>query len=90
MKEIHVVVSGIVQGVGFRYWTMEIALKLGLTGWVRNRADGTVEILAQGSKAWLTALLEKIQVGPPGAMVKDTRVEWKNVTHSFSQFEIQI
>lgn len=59
------VVSGKVQGVFFRAWTRDQARRIGLAGWVRNRADGTVEALASGDKALLARFEEALHEGPP-------------------------
>ena len=66
---IRLLVSGRVQGVGYRYWTVEEARRLGLEGWVRNRTDGTVEILAIGEKDSVDRLAEACRLGPPAARV---------------------
>ncbi|TFI58027.1 acylphosphatase [Sphingomonas parva] len=68
-------VSGRVQGVFFRNWTIEQAQALGLRGWVRNRADGSVEILAFGEEAALRALVAKCHEGPRAAQVARVEVE---------------
>lgn len=64
---------GRVQGVGFRWWTRTQALRLGVTGTVRNRTDGTVEVRAHGSEQALASLQRLLHSGPPGAQVE--RVE---------------
>ena len=62
---------GDVQGVGFRYWTLRHARRLGLTGWVRNRADGrAVEVLAEGPDESLDELERLLRRGPPGSVVE--------------------
>lgn len=66
---VRILVSGRVQGVGFRYWTVEEARRLGLDGWVRNRHDGTVEILAIGDGLALTQLRQSCRHGPASARV---------------------
>ena len=66
---VRILVSGRVQGVGYRYWTVEEAKRLGLGGWVRNRSDGTVEILAIGPAPALKQLAEACRQGPSGAQV---------------------
>ncbi|HTU10826.1 MAG TPA: acylphosphatase [Allosphingosinicella sp.] len=66
-------VHGRVQGVWYRGWTVEQARALGLDGWVRNRRDGTVEILASGTDAAVEALVARCHDGPPAAQVE--RVE---------------
>jgi acylphosphatase len=68
-------IAGRVQGVWFRGWTVEQALALGLDGWVRNRRDGSVEILASGSEAAVAALIERCHAGPPAARVESVEVE---------------
>ncbi len=69
------VVSGRVQGVGFRWYVEREALSLGLSGWVRNRSDGSVEVLASGSRSQLGALYDKLKQGPRAARVDDIAVE---------------
>jgi acylphosphatase len=65
----HVLVSGLVQGVGFRYATLREAHRLGLRGWVRNTGDGKVEIVAEGDSADVQQLVDWCRRGPPGATV---------------------
>lgn len=64
-----ILVSGRVQGVGFRWSTMAAARRLGVAGWVRNRADGRVEVHAQGTPAAVAALVAWLGHGPAGAEV---------------------
>jgi acylphosphatase len=64
-------VVGKVQGVGFRWWTVGAAQRLGLSGWVRNLTDGTVEILAIGEPAAIDRLAQACREGPTGARVED-------------------
>lgn len=85
---IHCYVSGTVQGVWFRAHTLQAAQKLDLTGWVRNLADGRVEVLACGEEAQCNLLKEWLRQGPPLAKVKEvtcTVEEWQ----SFEGFEIR-
>ena len=70
----HVIISGRVQGVWFRGWTKQQASSLGLTGWVRNRRDGTVEAIFQGDANDIDAMLNACWQGPPAASVADIRV----------------
>lgn len=67
------IVRGRVQGVGFRWFVDHEARQLGLTGWVRNNVDGTVEVLACGSEQQLTALRDKLQRGPRAARVDEVQ-----------------
>lgn len=69
LERLEVVVHGRVQGVGYRWFARERAAGLGLDGWVRNRADGSVEVYAQGDPPALTAFQADLEVGPPGAVV---------------------
>ena len=71
MSALRVVISGRVQGVWFRGWTLERAAELGLDGWVRNRRDGTVEALFAGPEAQVRAMVEACRRGPPLAKVVD-------------------
>ena len=68
---LYVAVRGRVQGVGFRWFVRERARALGLTGWVRNRQDGSVEVLAQGNDSALGQLRAALLSGPSGARVSD-------------------
>lgn len=69
MTILHVVVTGRVQGVGFRWYVREQARALGLRGWVRNNADGSVEVLASGAEGELDRLRSILRTGPSGARV---------------------
>ncbi|GAC1413901.1 MAG: acylphosphatase [Gemmatimonadaceae bacterium] len=73
MESIHLEVRGRVQGVGFRWYVMEMARELKLAGWVKNRPDGHVEIAAAGDGAALAKLEAAVHAGPPGANVDDVR-----------------
>jgi len=66
---IRLLISGRVQGVGYRYWTVGEARRLGLEGWVRNLADGRVEIMALGPEDGLDQLENACHAGPPSARV---------------------
>ncbi|SDG47107.1 MULTISPECIES: acylphosphatase [Thalassobaculum] len=67
----HLTVTGRVQGVAYRAWTIGTAKELGLVGWVRNRQDGAVEITARGEPDELDALATRCRRGPPMAQVQD-------------------
>lgn len=70
-----IVVTGRVQGVWFRGWTVDQARALGLSGWVRNRRDGSVEILAEGPEGAVTELVNRLHHGPSEARVDRVEVE---------------
>lgn len=71
-------VSGVVQGVSFRYFTQKTARDLGLSGWVRNRPDGDVELEAAGERGLIEELIKALRVGPPAAHVRDVQVSWQH------------
>ncbi len=73
-KRIRVSVSGRVQGVGFRFFVRDVAARHGLSGWVRNTPDGSVELEAQGCSDSLDSFTEAVQQGPPLARVVDIRI----------------
>jgi acylphosphatase len=75
-RRLHAVVHGRVQGVGYRATTLDEARRLGLAGWVRNRHDGTVEVLAEGNEARLQILLAYLHRGPWGAVVTSVVEDW--------------
>ena len=68
-------IAGLVQGVGYRAWTAETANGLGLDGWVRNRIDGTVELVAVGPADAVAALIQACRTGPRMARVDDVSIE---------------
>lgn len=89
MKRLHVVVRGRVQGVYFRASARDRARQLGVTGWVRNCADGSVELVAEGTTERLAQLLTWCHGGPPGALVTDVEVRWQDATGEFVDFVIR-
>ena len=86
---VHCVVSGYVQGVAFRAATRYQARFLGLTGWVRNRADGTVEMLAEGERSRLQQLVDWCHEGPPAARVTRVEVHWSAYAGDLAEFGIR-
>ncbi|TPL49515.1 acylphosphatase [Mesorhizobium sp. B2-4-6] len=68
-------VSGKVQGVSYRVWTRGEAMRLGLTGWVRNERDGSVAALIAGADAAVMAMIERLWQGPRGALVSKVEIE---------------
>ncbi len=81
-------VFGVVQGVSFRYHTRRVARSLLLTGWVRNRSDGAVEVLAEGPRPQLESLLAYLRKGPESARVDHVVVKWVTESGEFSSFDI--
>jgi len=86
--QMHVWVSGLVQGVGFRYYVRQQASDLPISGWVRNVSDGRVEVLAEGERADLETLLAAVQRGPSGSAVTEVAVDWRPAAGRWSKFSI--
>jgi len=85
MRSVQLRIEGNVQGVGFRNWTQRLASQLGLTGWVRNRRDGSVEAVFSGSQAAVEDALQRCRMGPRSAKVTAVTVtgEGAPVVESF-------
>jgi acylphosphatase len=87
-KRIQMIVTGRVQGVYFRASAQREARLLGVTGYVRNRPDGSVEIIAEGEEDLVKALLLWTQKGPSTARVDKVETRWRSYTGEFSDFRI--
>jgi len=85
-RRLHATVKGRVQGVGFRYFVSQQAQIMGAVGWVRNLADGQVEVMAEAARPALEELLIALREGPPGSQVSDIQIEWGDATGEFSSF----
>jgi acylphosphatase len=87
---VHIVVKGLVQGVGYRWFAARRAEALGLTGYVRNQYDGTVELEAHGDRSLLEEFLRDLKIGPRSARVTDMKIEWKPASPgAYTRFEIR-
>jgi acylphosphatase len=82
-------IRGWVQGVGYRYFTQRIALRLGVRGWVRNLQNGEVEVHAEADTAILASFREELERGPSGAAVEAVTEEPAVRTDRYSSFEIR-
>lgn len=74
-RAVRVRIRGRVQGVSYRVWTRGEAIRLRLTGWVRNESDGAVSALIAGDDATVTAMIDRLWQGPPGAAVSNVEIE---------------
>ena len=83
---VHLLVSGLVQGVFYRQSTVDEARRLGVAGWVRNLPDGRVEVLAEGGKAALEGLVAFCREGPPAARVDDVQATWSAFAGNLGAF----
>jgi acylphosphatase len=90
MKTMRCIISGLVQGVGYRYFVLQRARALALRGYVRNDYTGSVEVVAQGEDGMLQDLLGELRVGPRSAQVRGVRVEWTDEAEMYHNFEIRI
>ncbi len=90
LKGIHLIVSGVVQGVNFRWFVQRVAQNLGLKGYVKNLYDGSVEAYAEGEEDALNAFYKEVKIGPRSAHVAGVRVNWKKYTGDFKDFRIEL
>jgi len=88
MNELRCIVTGAVQGVAYRAYVQESAVALDLLGYVRNRADGTVEVVAQGYPDTLKEFVEYLHEGSLMAKVESVAVDWRSLSKTFSEFSV--
>jgi acylphosphatase len=88
LVRLHAFIDGRVQGVGFRYFIVEKAELLQVTGWVRNTFDGQVEVTAEGPRPVLDRFLVYLRHGPPVAYIINVQTSWLPANGEFSHFEI--
>lgn len=88
-SRLHARVIGRVQGVGFRYYVMTSASNLGCTGWVRNRRDGSVEVLAEGDKEQLKNLIVALKRGSRSSNVREVKTNLQPASGEFSSFYVR-
>lgn len=89
MRRFHCIVRGRVQGVAFRAYTVREARRLGLAGWVRNRPDGSVELVAEGEQLDLETLEAWCHHGPPHASVSDVETRWLEPAGDLGPFSVR-
>ena len=89
MSRLRIRVTVVVQGVGFRYYVVRRAREYGLTGWVKNRPDSSVEIEAAGTAGPLNGFVEDVKTGPPGAHVTGVVVDRFEDDPGYQSFEIR-
>jgi acylphosphatase len=88
-ERLEVSVQGRVQGVGFRVFVVRRAMALGLAGWVANAATGGVDLVAEGERADLQALLDAVRLGPPAALVERVTERWAPARGGLEGFAIR-
>ena len=89
MVRASVLVSGMVQGVCFRYYTRAKAAELDVKGWVKNRMDGKLEAVFEGEKEKVEELIRWCNRGPYGAVVDGVDVNWEESKNEFAEFSIR-
>ena len=88
--QLHLIITGLVQGVSFRYYAKKAAVKLGITGWICNRSDGNLEIVAESNEDVLKEFLDWCSKGPEYANVKEVKAEWKEGKNEFNSFSVRL
>ncbi len=86
---LHATVEGHVQGVGFRYFVMDLAVLYKVTGWVRNTHEGNVEVLAEGDREDLELMLDKLRKGPRSGFVTNVSYQWEPASNQFTSFSVK-
>jgi acylphosphatase len=89
MERLEATVRGRVQGVGYRYFVLRLAGRRGLTGWVANQADGSVQCVIEGSPHELDGIEAALRDGPPGAIVEAVQAVRMAATGRFDRFEVR-
>ena len=89
VNRLHAFIEGRVQGVGFRYFVLRAVEDREISGWVRNRRDGRVEVIAEGEQEDLNRLLNDLRKGPINAEVQGVDYEFTNVRRKFNHFRIR-
>ena len=89
LQRLHVRVYGRVQGVGFRYFVLNSAVELGLVGWVRNRRDDSVEVIAEGELDVLKSLVGALQRGSNSSSVTDVKTNLQEASGEFGSFYVR-
>ena len=88
LSSVKIIVSGRVQGVGFRYFIAKIADNFELKGYAKNLFNGDVEIQAEGRKEYINMLINKAKTGPSNSKVNSCKVEWLDFKNKYDNFEI--
>jgi acylphosphatase len=88
-RVVNIVVTGLVQGVGFRYFVHRHAVRLGVKGYVRNLMTGDVEIEAEAEEETLEALIREVKTGPRSAQVTGVKLLWRETQRRYFGFDIR-
>jgi len=88
-QKLEATVSGVVQGVGFRYFVYRTARELGLVGWARNLPDGRVQVVAEGDRGTLEVFIKELKAGPRFASITDLALRWAEPEGKYTTFDVQ-
>ena len=88
LKRVELLIEGMVQGVGFRYFVYQKAQQLRVNGWVRNLPDGRVQVVAEGDQSSLEELISELTTGPNFSRVQNVEIDWSEPTGRYSSFEV--
>jgi len=86
---VHMLIEGRVQGVGFRYFVLKWAQRLGVTGWVRNNFDGSVECEVEGDRSLVEEFIAKVKIGPTWSSVQDIKIDYKPYEGKYRNFDVE-
>ncbi len=89
MERAEIIVKGLVQGVGFRYFVVKHAQSLGLKGYVENLYSGEVLAVVEGEKALIEDLFKQMKIGPMSSSVNSAKINWQEYKNEFKFFEIK-
>lgn len=89
MKRAEILVNGLVQGVGFRYFVVRLAEELRLKGYTKNLFSGEVYTVVEGEHAMIEEFFNKIKIGPSHAYVKNASIKWSDSKNEFTKFEVR-
>lgn len=88
MKAI-IIVQGIVQGVGYRFYVVEQARIYNIKGYTQNLPDGTVKVVAEGDQGMIEDFIKQLKIGPVSAHVSEVDVQWNDIESGFTDFDIR-
>jgi acylphosphatase len=86
---VRIVISGVVQGVGYRYFAMKKAKDCGFGGYVKNLYNGDVEVEVEGEKGLINDFIEELKVGPMSSQVTNVNVEWRDYQNRYNNFDVK-
>ena len=89
MKRAEILVNGLVQGVGYRYFALKNAEELGLKGYTKNLFNGDVYTVVEGEHFEIEDFYDKLKIGPAHAHVKNSSIKWSEPKNEFKRFEVR-